>query len=383
MTILQHNYLPEQYQTSRKLSINHNYLQQQFSDSSAIIDEIKELVKRGDFTLGQAVNELEDEFKKITKTKYAIGVGSGTDAIFLSLKAIGIDKGDEVITVPYTFHATVGAIATAGATPVFVDVGLDYNMDPERIEKAITSRTKAIVPVHWSGLLCDMKRIHKIAEKYNLFIVEDACHAINAQRNNMWAGTLGSTACFSMHPLKNLNVWGDGGMIVTNSKELHDRLILLRNHGLVNRDLCEVFAYNSRLDTLQAIVGKHLIRQVDHITQTRIDNATYFDEQLTAIPQITIPARHSETKQVFHIYVMRAEKRNELQRFLVDQGVDAKIHYPVPMHLQPAAKEYGYKEGDFPVAEAICKSVISLPVHEFITQEQREFVVEKVKQFYQ
>ena len=217
MTTSHHNYLPKQYQVNNQLPINHNYLPQQFSNSEVIFDEIKELVKRGDFTLGQAVDDLEDEFKKITQTKYSIGVGSGTDAILLSLKALGIDKGDEIITVPYTFYATVGAIVTAGATPVFVDVGSDYNIDPEKIEEAITSRTKAIVPVHWSGLLCDMDPIHQIAKKYDLFIVEDACHAINAERNNIRAGALGSTACFSMHPLKNLNVWGDGGMIVTNS----------------------------------------------------------------------------------------------------------------------------------------------------------------------
>ena len=379
---LQYNYLPKQYQANNQLPINHNYLPQQFSDSEVIIDEIKELVKRGDFTLGQAVDDLEDEFKKITQTKFAIGVGSGTDAIFLSLKAAGIDKGHEVITVPYTFYATIGAIVTAGATPVFVDVGPDYNIDPEKIEAAITSRTKAIVPVHWSGLLCDMDRIHKIAEKYNLFIVEDACHAINAQRNNIRAGTLGSTACFSMHPLKNLNVWGDGGMIVTNSKKLYKKLMLLRNHGLVGRDLCELFAYNSRLDTLQAIVGKYLLMRIDEITKARIGNANYFDEHLTNIPQITVPVRFPNTRQVFHIYVIRVEQRDELQQFLIEQGIDAKVHYPVPMHLQPAAKKYGYKEGDFPLAEAICKSILSLPVHEFINMDQREFIVDKIIDFY-
>jgi len=325
---------------------------------------------------------LEDEFKKIAQTKYAIGVGSGTDAIFLSLKALGIDKGDEVITVPYTFYATVGAIVTAGATPVFVDVGPDYNIDPENIEAAITSRTKAILPVHWSGLLCDMERIHQIAEKYDLFIVEDACHAINAQRNNMRAGTLGSTACFSMHPLKNLNVWGDGGMIVTNSKKLYKKLVLLRNHGLIDRDLCEVFAYNSRLDTLQAIVGKHLLMRIDEITNTRIQNANYFDKHLSTIPQITVPVRLPNTRQVFHIYVIRVEQRDELQQFLIKEGIDAKVHYPVPMHLQPAAKKYGYGEGDFPLAETMCKSILSLPVHEFINMDQLEFVVDKIIDFY-
>ena len=382
MTTLRHNYLPKQYQVNNQLPINHNYLPQQFSDSDAIIDEIKELVKKGDFTLGQAVDELENEFKKIAQTKYAIGVGSGTDAIFLSLKAVDIDKGHQVITVPYTFYATVGAIVTAGATPVFVDVGPDYNMDPEKIEEAITPRTKAILPVHWSGLLCDMERIYQIAKKYDLFIIEDACHAINAERNNMRAGALGSTACFSMHPLKNLNVWGDGGMIVTNSKKLHKKFLLLRNHGLINRDLSEVFAYNSRLDTLQAIVGKHLLTRIDEITKARIGNANYFDKHLSTIPQISVPVRLPSTRQVFHLYVIRVEQRDKLQKFLIKQGIDAKVHYPVPMHLQPAAKKYGYKVGDFPLAEAICKSILSLPVHEFNNMDHRKFVVDKIIDFY-
>ena len=382
MTILQHNYLPEQYQSTGRLSINHNYLPQQFADSEAIFAEIRELVERGDFTLGQSVDELELEFQQITQSKYAIGVGSGTDAIFLSLKTIGVDKGDEVITVPNTFYATVGAVVTAGARPVFVDVGDDYNINPEEIKAAITPRTKAILPVHWSGLICDMKSISQIAEKHGLYIVEDACHAIHAERDGKRAGAYSSTACFSMHPLKNLNIWGDGGMIVTNSKKLHDQLILLRNHGLINRDLCGIFAYNSRLDTIQAIVGKHMIRKIDYITQKRIENAKYFDEHFSAIPQITIPPRYLDAKHVFHIYVIRAKQRNELQQFLIERGIDAKIHYPVPMHLQPAAREYGYKEGEFPVAEEICKSVISLPVHEFITPDQRTFVVDQVKEFY-
>lgn len=379
----QHNYLTKQYIDNNKLPINHNYLAQQFSDTDVIIEEIRELVKRGDFTLGQAVDELEDEFRKIAKAKYSIGVGSGTDAIFLSLKVLGIDSGDEVITVPYTFYATIGAIVTAGATPVFVDIGTDYNMDPDKIERAITSRTKAIVPVHWSGLLCNMERIQKIAEEYGLFIVEDACHAINAERNNIRAGTLGSTACFSMHPLKNLNVWGDGGMIVTNSEDLHEKLLLYRNHGLIDRNSCEVFAYNSRLDTLQAIVGKHLLMRIDEITNARIRHAKWLDEHLSVIPEVSIPIRLPRTKQVFHIYVIRVKQRDELQQFLIRNGIDAKIHYPIPMHMQPAAKKYGYMRGDFPIAEATCDSVISLPVHEFLTTEQLSFMTEKISEFYQ
>ncbi|MEC8877506.1 MAG: DegT/DnrJ/EryC1/StrS family aminotransferase [Pseudomonadota bacterium] len=382
MNQIPHNYLPAQYESLNELPINHNYLREQFQDSEIIINEIRNLLKRGDFTLGKSVDDLEGEFKKITDTKHAVGVGSGTDALFLSLKALDIGEGDEVITTPYTFYSTIGAIVTAGGFPRFVDVNEDYNIDPNKISSAITKKTKAIIPVHWSGLICDMESISSIARTHGLSIVEDACHAINARRLGKAAGAFSSTACFSMHPLKNLNVWGDGGMIVTNDDKIHDKLCLLRNHGLLNRDVCELFAYNSRLDTLQAIVGKHYIRKIDTISKARIDNALYFDTELSTVPQIFVPARDKDTKQVFHIYVVRAKKRDELQQFLINNGIDAKIHYPIPMHLQPAAKEFGYIEGDFPIAEKICKEVISLPVHEFISKQQREYVVRKIKKFY-
>jgi dTDP-3-amino-2,3,6-trideoxy-4-keto-D-glucose/dTDP-3-amino-3,4,6-trideoxy-alpha-D-glucose/dTDP-2,6-dideoxy-D-kanosamine transaminase len=382
MKEINHNFLPKQYRLSNELQINHNYLPEQFQDSEEVIDEIRKLVARGDFTLGSAVNEFEAEFKKITNSIYAIGVGSGTDALFLSLKALGVKEGDEVITTPYTFYATIGAIVTAGAIPKFVDIGNDYNINSNLIENAITPKTKAIMPVHWSGLICDMDLIRDIADRHNLSIVEDACHAINAKRNNKTAGSIGDTACFSMHPLKNLNVWGDGGIIVTNNKELHDRLVLLRNHGLRDRDICDVFAYNSRLDTLQAIVGNHYIKKIDHITDMRIKNAHFFDKKLANISQIDIPGRSSNVKQVFHLYCIRAKKRDDLQKYLIKNGIDAKVHYPVPMHLQPAAKDFGYSEGDFPNTEKLCKEVLSLPVHEFITEEQMCFTVEKIKEFY-
>ena len=364
------------------MPINHNYLRQQFENSEEIFEDIKELVLNGDFTLGDAVDELEEEFKKITGSNYAIGVGSGTDAIFLSLKAMGVGEGDEVITTPYTFFATIGAIVTAGARPIFVDIGLDYNIDPSKIKNSISNKTKAILPVHWSGLICDMEYISEIANKHNIPIIEDACHAINAKRMGKAAGYFGSSACFSMHPLKNLNVWGDGGMIVTNDEKIHNKLVLLRNHGLINRDLCEMFAYNSRLDTIQAIVGKHLIKKINQITAARISNATFLDKELSKVSQVSIPKRSSNNKQVFHIYVIRVKERDTLLKFLIKNGIDAKIHYPIPMHLQPASKIFGYNEGDFPVTEKICKEVISLPVHEFISKEQREFVVEKIKEFY-
>lgn len=377
-----HSFLPRQYDSTGGLEINHNYLQSQFADYDQILAKIREVVRNGDFTLGREVDRLEDEFAAIMGARHGIGLGSGTDALFLSLKALGVDKGDEVITTPYTFFATVGAIVAAGARPVFVDIGEDYNIDPPKIEAAITPRTKAILPVHWSGKPCDMDPIMEIAARRKLAVVEDACHAVKATYRGRGAGVLGTVGCFSFHPLKNLNVWGDGGIATTNSDEVAARLRLLRNHGLLNRDECVVFAFNSRLDTVQAVVARHLLQKLDHITEARIAHAAYFDKLLADVPGIRIPRREGSIKQVYHLYIVRAERRDELQKFLVANGVDAKVHYPIPMHLQPAAKEFGYKPGDFPVCEATVKSVLSLPVHEFITRAQQDRTAELVRKFY-
>lgn len=381
-TQVNHNFLLNQYKETGIYPINHNYLFEQFSDYKEIFEEIENLITNSDYTLGGNVDEFESNIRTLTGSRFAVGVGSGTDALFLSLIAAGVKKGDEVITTPYTFYATIGAIVTAGAKPVFVDIKDDYDIDPEKIEKVITKKTKVIIPVHWSGYACDMDRILAVAEKYGLFIIEDACHGINANYKGKPLGTFGLTGCFSMHPLKNLNIWGDGGYIITDSEEMHDKLVLMRNHGLINRDECAIFAYNSRLDSLQAIVANHLLKKIDYITDLRIKNAAKYDRQLYEIPQITIPKRSKYVKQVYHIYVVRAERRDELKTYLNQNGVDAKVHYPTPMHLQLAAKQYGYKRGDFPVCEMVCDTVISLPVHEFITNEQIDYVVSKMRDFY-
>ena len=376
------NFLPEQYRQTNKLDINHNYLEQQFADHEVIWAKMREVVIRGDFTLGSEVDLLEKEYAAICDTRHAIGVGSGTDALFLSLKSLGIGEGDEVITTPFTFYATIGAIVTAGAKPVFCDVGPDYNIDAGQIEAKITPATKAILPVHWSGKPCDMNAIEAIACKYNLPIVGDACHAINATYRGRKVGSLGTLACFSFHPLKNLNVWGDGGIITTNSDELADKLRLMRNHGLSGRDECSMFAYNSRLDTVQAVVARHLLEKIDLITESRVAHADYFDRNLSALPQIIIPKRDADIYQVYHLYSISCERRSELQKYLIENGVDAKIHYPIPMHLQPAAVYLGHKSGDFPVAENVADNTLSLPVHEFITREQQDHVIQLIKVFY-
>ena len=377
------NFLPGQYEYTDEKLINHNYLTEQFSDRDVILEKIKKTVVKGDFTLGAAVDKFERRFAKTVGAKEAIGVGSGTDALFLSLKALGLGLGDEVLVPTFTFYATIGALATTGATPVFVDSAADFNLDASLLEKSITSKTKAIVPVHWSGKPCDMDVINAVAEKYSLYVVEDACHSITSLYRGRPSGTYGDLGCFSLHPLKNLNVWGDGGLIVTNNGELADKLRLMRNHGLSGRDSCEMFAYNSRLDTIQAVVADHLLDKIEHICESRIRNARYLDNGLASIPGVTIPPRDNEiVRQVFHIYPLIFEKRDQLKEFMEKRGIDAKIHYPIPMHLQPAARDYGYKLGDFPVAEKLSSSTLSLPVHEFITQKQLDEMIAAVKDFY-
>ena len=376
------NFLPEQYKSDSAASINHNYLREQFADCDDILAKIREVVLCGDFTLGCEVDELEREYAELCGAKHAVAVGSGTDALLLSLKAVGVTEGDEVITTPFTFYATVGAIVTAGGIPVFVDVGDDYNIDAAQIASKISKNTKAIMPVHWSGRPCEMDVIESVAEKHGIPVVTDACHAICAAYKGRKVGELGTTSCFSFHPLKNLNVWGDGGIVTTNSTHIANQLRLLRNHGLVSRDRCQVFAYNSRLDTIQAVIARHMLCKIAHITESRIANAAYFDAQLAGMAGIKLPERRADIREVFHLYSVLCEDRDSLQRFLLERGIDAKVHYPTPMHLQPAAAFLGHQAGDFPATEKICGQTLSLPVHEFISKEQQDHVIACVKDFY-
>jgi len=376
------NFLPAQYDAARPLPINHNYLQEQFADVDAVLAKVREVVVRGDFTLGRAVDRLEERYASMLGAKFAVGVNSGTDALRLGLIGCGVGPGDEVITTPYTFYATIGAIVTVGARPVFADIGDDYNLDPAKIEAVIGPKTKAILPVHWSGRPCLMDAIGNIAAKHGLKVVEDACHAIQATFDGRFAGTLGNVGAFSFHPLKNLNVWGDGGILVTNDEEVAKRIRLLRNHGLTDRDHCAVFAFNSRLDTVQAVVADHLLNKLDAITAARIANAAALDMGLSEIVGVKCPPRNKRLREVFHLYCAEYERRDELQAFLIAKGIDAKVHYPIPMHLQPAAQGWGYRRGDFPRAEQLCDNVMSLPVHEFITADQTAEMSARIAEFY-
>jgi len=366
------------------MKVKYSYLEEQFGDHQAIFSSIDALIKSGDYTLGKPLEEFEQKFARILGARYAVGVNSGTDALFLSLKALGVGAGDEVITAPNTFIATVGAIVASGARPVFADImHNDYIINPELLEQAITPRTKALMPVHYAGHPADMPTILKIADKHHLPVIEDSCQAISASIDNKCVGTFGATGGFSLHPLKNLNVWGDGGIIVTNDAAVRDRLILLRNHGLKTRDEVQIFGYNSRLDTLQAIVGNHLIQDMEKMTGTRIKWANRIDAGLKNLSSfITIPERRKGHRYVYHLYMLIVKKRDELLSYLIENDIEAKVHYPIPVHLQEAAKGLGYREGDFPETERQRKSIITLPVHQHLTEEQIDYMIEKIKLFY-
>jgi len=378
------NFYPDQYRKNNKYKINHNYLNYQFKDYKKIFKRIEKTIIRGDFTLGEEVEICEKKLAKKTGAKYVIGVNSGTDAIFLSLKSLNIGYGDEVITTPFTFVATLGAICTTGAKPVFVDVKEDYNINEDEIEKKITKKTKAIVPVHWSGRPCNLKKLKFLAKKYNLKIVQDSCHAFGAYYKNKHLVNFGEFSCYSMHPLKNLNVWGDGGFIATNNYKLANKLKIIRNHGLRDRDHTDEFSYNSRLDTIQAAVANYILEnKMDNITKKRIQNSRYLDHLLKNVKELKITHRDSSIKEVFHLYQIRVKNRKKLIETLQLNSIDAKIHYPIPMHLQRASKSLGYKKGDFPVCENLSRTTLSLPVHEFLNKKDMKFMAKKIIEFYE
>jgi aminotransferase EvaB len=357
-------------------------LPRQFA-SGAIGREVARELERCQFVLGPQVATFEARFARLCATRYAIGVNSGTDALSLALRALDIGPGAEVITAPNSFVATAGAIVGIGATVVFADVLPDYTLDPRHVEAAVTSRTRAILPVHLTGTPADMEQIGAIAARHGLAVVEDAAQAVGATIHGRPVGSLGAAGCFSLFPLKNLGVAGDGGMVTTDSADVDRVIRLLRNHGLRTRDECEVFGYNSRLDTIQAIVGDALLDSIDRVTTARIANAAFYDRAVADLaPDVEVPPRRPGVTSVFHTYVVQVARRAELIAYLLERGIETKIHYPIPIHLQPAAAPLGYKRGAFPVAEAQAERIVSLPVHEYLDVEDLGYVAETLRRFY-
>jgi len=347
-----------------------------------LLSAISEVLDSGHFILGEAVVEFEGQFASLCGVRYAVGVNSGTDALILALRAVGVGPGDEVITPPNSFVASASCVRLVGARPVFVDVGRDYNIDPEKIVAAVTSRTKAIVPVHLTGRPCAMDPILKVAHEKGLHVVEDAAQAVCAEYRGQRAGSFGTIGCFSLHPLKTLSACGDGGVLTTDDSELVERLRILRNIGLRTRDDCVAWSQNSRLDTLQAAILLVKLRYVEEWTERRRENARYYQERLAQLPDVEVPLEEPGTRPVYHTFVIQAERRDALRVFLKQRGIHTAIHYPVPIHLSTAGRELGYPEGSFPVAERQARRIVSLPVYPELTTSQLQRVCEAITDFY-
>lgn len=360
------------------------YLKKQFVRPGPYLKKIEAIARRGDFTLGREVEEFEEKAAQMLGVKHVVGVGNGTDAIYLTLKALGIGAGDEVITAPNSFVATAAAIALTGARPVFVDVRDDYTIDPRLIEKAITKQTRAIIPVHLTGQPADMDPILTLAKKYRLHVIEDCAQAFLASYYGTYTGTLGIAGAFSFHPLKILHVWGDGGMITTNDADLAGNLRLWRNHGLKSRNEVTFFAHNSRLDTIHATVASMLLPMMPTIVKKRQAIARLYDRLLAPLSDaIRIPPRNKMVSHTFTNYVIMAKNRDALIAFLSKKGIEAVVQYPTPIHLQPAASDLGYKKGDFLVCERQADEIITLPCNQYMTSLDVRYACEVIQSFYE
>lgn len=339
------------------------------------------------FVLGPRVVAFEEAMAKYTGARYAISCASGSDALLLSLMALGVGAGDEVITVPFTFFATAGAISRLGAKPVFVDIQRDsFNLDPVQIEKAVTSRTKAIVPVHLFGQCADMAAIHRVASARRIPVIEDACQAIGAAQHGNRAGVLGLTGCFSFFPSKNLGGFGDGGLITTNDQALADSLSMLRVHGSRVRYLHDAIGINSRLDALQAVILHIKLKYLDQWADGRRRNAAKYEalfKQAGLLDRVTLPVTQEGNFHVYNQFTVRVSKRDDLRAYLKEKGVGTEIYYPLPMHLQNCYKDLGHTKGSFPVSEQAAEQVLSLPIYAELSEAQLTYVVDSIAGFYQ
>lgn len=373
--------------------------------------KVLEVLKASSFIMGENVKAFEKEFAQYIGTKHSISVGNGTDALVIALKALGIGEGDEVITSTFTFFATAESISSVGATPVFVDVRRDtFNIDPEKIEKKITSKTKAIMPVHIFGQCADMDEINRIAKKHNLKVIEDACQAVGGEYKGRKAGTLGDIACFSFFPTKNLGCAGDGGIIVTNDDNLATICKGLRTHGsgengkkaynLLNNIDEEVeedkytdntvynplkyynylIGHNSRLDEIQAAILRVKLPYLDRWNENRRANAKYYNEKLSGTALVT-PSEDKNVKHVYHMYILQSEKREELIAYLKEKGIATGVYYPVPLHLQKAYSGLEYNVGDMPNAEYLSHRTFAIPMFAELTEEEKGYIVEVLKGF--
>jgi len=353
-------------------------LRAQYKDLRNEIEEtIKNILESGHFVLGPHVNALEKEIALYHNAKYAVSLASGTDALHLSLKALGIKDGDEVITTPFTFIATAEAVTYTGAVPIFADIDkYTLNIDPAKIEEKITPKTRAIIPVHLFGQPVDMDEIMDIARRYNLKVIEDCAQAFGAKYKNAYVGSIGDTGCFSFYPSKNLGAYGDGGMLITNNHEIYEKVKLLRNHGSPVSYRHNFIGYNSRLDEIQAAILRIKLRHIDAYNQKRRELAGLYTSILNNVVQC--PVEMPDRRHVYHQYTIRSQQRAKIKKFLEANSISSVIYYPIPLHLQEAFQYLGYRENDLPESESAAKDVLSLPIYPGLEPEKVQLVAHTV-----
>lgn len=357
-----------------------NYPLQYKNLEKAIDAAIKDVLNRGNLILRKDVEDFEKNIASFVDTKYAIGVNSCTDAMHLSLRAADLESGDEVITVAHTFFATIESISYCGANPILVDVGEDFNMDIEKVEEVITPKTKAIMPVHLNGRVCNMEKLMSIAKRHNLIVIEDAAQALGATFDGKKAGTFGLTGCFSFYPAKLLGGYGDGGMVVTDDQEIYQRIRLLRNHCQKTKTDLVGYGFNSRLDNLQAAILNVKFQYVPKWIQRRREIANLYYQGLFDVPEIKLPPKSDERFQdVYQNYVLRVPRRDELAVYLKDKGVEVLIKDPIPLHHQQALNISHFH---LPYTEKLAQEVISLPMYPELTNEKIEYAIRCIKDFY-
>ena len=349
-------------------------------EADFLMEELKletdKVLKSGHYINGPKVKQFEEQFADFCNVKYSVSLGNGSDGLTFIMKALGIGKGDTVICPANSFIASAWAIIAAGAKPIFCDVDDDMLISVEQIKKVIKPSTKAVMAVHLTGKLCEVDSISKFCKDENIHLIEDAAQAVGAfDRNKKKSGSFGIAASFSLHPLKNLAVYGDGGIVTTNDKEIYEKICLLRNHGLINRDESKIWGFNSRLDELQAAYALIKLRHIEDFTERYVSIAKEYSMNLS--DKIIKPEIKENQRDVFHNYVIRVPQsnRNNIMEKLLDKGVETKIHYPIPLHLQECAKDLGYKAGDIPKVENYCRSMISLPIYPLLTNGEIEYVI--------
>jgi len=347
-----------------------------------LLQAVAGVLDSGQFILGEETARFEQEFAALCGARYAVGVNSGTDALVLALKCLGIGPGDEVITAPNSYLASASCIALAGAIPKFADVAEDLNLDPDAVERAITPRTRAIIPVHLTGKPARMKDLLAVAQAHKLEVIEDAAQAVGAKLDGQPVGAIGRVGCFSLHPLKNLNACGDAGVVVTNDEAIAQRTRLLRNHGQPNRNDCTEFSIVSRLDSVQAAMLRAKLRHLETVTAKRRANAEHYRRRLAGCSRLRCPVDGRGEFCVYHTFVVQADQREGLIKHLEAAGIGTAVHYPVPIHLMTVGRRLGHREGDFPVCERLAGRILSLPIYPELTMQQIDQVADAILDFY-